>query len=98
MISVFRLATARALVFFLMLPFHESRAYPAVVGGMLGDPMLVSWFKGFGVFRCHFRICVRCCRVGESPQPDPFGRCYGIVYEFIQVLSIGIDDLGISMP
>jgi len=60
MIIVIRLATARALVIFLELPFHESRAYPSVVGGMFGDPSLVSWFECFGVFRCHFQIDVRC--------------------------------------
>jgi len=98
MISVFGLATARALVVFLVLPFHESHAYPAVVGGMLGDPSLVSWFEGVGVFRRHFRIYVvgRC--VGESTEPDPFGRCNGIMYEFVQVLLIGIDYLGGATP
>ena len=98
MVCVFRLSATRALIVFLLLLFYESRAYPVVVGGMLCNPPLVSWFESFGVFGCHFGINVGWCRVRESPQSDPFGCGNGVVYEFIQVLLIGMGDLGARIP
>jgi len=65
---------------------------------MFGKPPLVSWFEGFGVFGGHFRVNVIGSIVGEPTEPDPLGRCNGIMYEFVQVLSIGIDHLGGATP
>jgi len=88
MVSVFRLATARALVIFLVLSFHKSRTDPTVVGGVFGKPPLVSWFEGFGVFGGHFRVNVIGSIVGEPAELDPLGYGNGIMDEFIQVLSV----------